>query len=151
MADKIQTYKDLDAWRVAMDQTDRLYDLAILLPDTERYGLRTQIQRAAVSVPSNVAEGQGYGPGGRYAHHVRLSLGSVGELGTLLEVAARRKYVARAVVDGLDAELIRVRQLLHGLLRSIRKEQAKSALWWLPLVVPPAALLLSMFDWLIVR
>jgi four helix bundle protein len=129
-----------------MDLTDRLYDLAILLPDTERYGLRTQIQRAAVSVPSNVAEGQGYGPGRRYAHHVRISLGSVGELGTLLEVAARRQYLRRDAVATADAELVRVRQLLHGLLRAIRRQQAETALGWLPLLIPPATLLYAVFD-----
>jgi hypothetical protein len=75
-----------------------------------------------------VAEGQSYGPGRRYAHHVRISLGSVGELGTLLEVAAR------------------VRQLLHGLLRSIRRQQAGAAFAWLPFLIPPATLLFSVFD-----
>jgi four helix bundle protein len=97
--ERIQSYRDLEAWRIAVDLTDALHDLAGSLPDTERYGLRTQIQRAAVSVPSNIAEGQAYGPGRRYAHHVRISPGSLGELGTLLEVAARRGYLSRKDVD----------------------------------------------------
>ncbi len=146
MGQQIQTYRDLDAWKVAMDLTDRLYDLASLLPDTERYGLRTQIQRAAVSVPSNVAEGQSYGPGRRYAHHVRISLGSIGELGTLLEVAVRRRYLARDIVVRADTDLARVRQLLHGLLRSIRRRQAEAAFAWVPFLIPPATLLFSFFD-----
>ncbi len=144
-AEKIVSFRNLDAWKVAMDLADSLYDLAVLLPDTERYGMRTQIQRAAVSVPSNVAEGQAYGPGLRYAHHVRISLGSIGELSTLLELAVRRRYLNQNDVAAAEQQLVRTRQLLHGLRKSLRRESAQSALAWLALLVPPAGLLFAIF------
>jgi four helix bundle protein len=57
-----------------------VYGVAKQLPATERFELAAQMRRAAVSVPSNVAEGQATGPGGRYRHHVRIALGSWAEL-----------------------------------------------------------------------
>ena len=69
-----------------------IYDLCRLSWD-ERYGLASQMRRAAVSVPSNVAEGHAYGPGLRYRIHVRVALGSLAELATELEIAIRLSYV----------------------------------------------------------
>jgi four helix bundle protein len=142
----IQSYRDLDAWKVGMELADAIYDLAGRLPDTERYGMRTQLQRAAVSVPSNVAEGQSYGPGRRYAHHVRIALGSVGEMSTVLELATRRRYLSGPDVASADRLLARSGQLLHGLRRSIRFQQLGSATVWLTLLVPPAWWLLAILD-----
>jgi four helix bundle protein len=79
-------------------------------------------RRAAVSVPSNVAEGQASGLGRRYLNHVRIALGSLAELETQAEIARRLGFLSASDLSGTENELTRARQLLHGLSRSIRRE-----------------------------
>lgn len=86
---QILSFRDLDAWKAAMNLVLAAYDAAHQLPPTERFELSAQIRRAAVSIPSNVAEGQASGPGARYRHHVRIALGSLAELETQIEIASR--------------------------------------------------------------
>jgi len=111
-----------------MDLVVTTYEICSSLPNFEQFGLRAQMQRAAVSVPSNIAEGHAGGSGRRYRHFVRISLGSVAELDTQLEVALRLKYVDRVKAQELLKELIRTRQLLHGLHRSLCAKLAVQAL-----------------------
>ena len=87
---QIVSFRDLDAWKAAMDLVMAAYDVAHQLPTTERFELAAQIRRAAVSIPSNIAEGQATGPGGRYRHHVRIALGSLAE-GALAINGSRRR------------------------------------------------------------
>lgn len=94
MMSKILSFRDLDAWNASMDLVIITYDLCSRFPGEEKYELARQMRRAATSVPSNVAEGHAYGPGNRYRNHVRIALGSLGELATELEIAVRLKYVA---------------------------------------------------------
>jgi four helix bundle protein len=81
-----------------------------------------QMRRAALSVPSNVAEGHATGARGRYQYHVRISLGSVAELLTCLELALRGGYVDGKTKKQLDDDLTRTSQLLHGVVRSLRRQ-----------------------------
>jgi four helix bundle protein len=104
-----------------MDLVIATYDLCGAFPRDERYGLARQMQRAATSVPSNVAEGHAQGPGLRYRNHVRIALGSLAELATQIEIAIRLKYIAGDAVARIEAQLVRTRQLLHGLHRSLRR------------------------------
>lgn len=83
----IRSFRDLDAWNVAMELAVACYRLARQLPVEERFALSAQIRRAAVSVPSNIAEGHSTGSDGVFGRQVRTSLGSVGELETQLELA----------------------------------------------------------------
>jgi len=119
----IQSYRDLDVWQAAMDLTVLVYEVANRLPGDERYVLSSQIRRAGVSIPSNIAEGHSCGENGRYLHHVRVALGSAGELSTELELAARLKFVAPSDLAAAQQQLVRTRQLLFGLLRSLRKNR----------------------------
>ena len=77
MADEqvIRSFRDLHAWQAAMELTLFSYSLAKRLPLTERFELSAQVRRSAVSVPSNIAEGQSYGADGRYLHHIRIAQG----------------------------------------------------------------------------
>jgi len=96
---EIQSFRDLDAWHAAMDLSVMVYDASTRFPSDERFGLMSQVRRASVSVPSNIAEGQSFGTDGRYMHHVRIALGSIGELSTELEIAVRLKYVRPGCPD----------------------------------------------------
>jgi four helix bundle protein len=115
----IQSFRDLDAWRVGMDLTVSFYKIIDRLPVVERFELASQMRRAAVSVPSNVAEGHAAGGDRRYRNHVRIAIGSLAELSTCLELCGRLGYIAKEVAATADKDLARARQLLHGLHRSI--------------------------------
>jgi four helix bundle protein len=104
-----------------------VYDASRDFPADERFGLMSQVRPASVSVPSNIAEGQSFGSDGRYLHHVRIAIGSIGELSTELELAVRLKYLRAARTGDLERQLVRTRQLLFGLLRSIRRRRIATA------------------------
>jgi four helix bundle protein len=128
---EILSFRDLDAWKAAMSLVVASYQVAKKLPPTERFELAVHMRRAAVSIPSNVAEGQATGPGGRYRYHVRIALGSWAELMTHLELI---KLLTLIPQDGqgfadMGSQLKRTGQLLHGLDRSLKRKQiARSVL-----------------------
>ena len=124
---QILIFRDLDAWKTAMDLVVLVYALCRRLPKTEQFGLVSQMQRASASVPSNIAEGHASGPGGRYRWHLRTALGSIAELDTQLEVARRLAYLTDADTKTAAQQLVRTRQLLHGLNRSLRRREAAKA------------------------
>lgn len=82
-------YRDLKVWQKAMELTIDTYALAKLFPDSERFGLTSQVQRAAVSVPANIAEGHAIGLPKPFLRHLRIALGSLAELETHFQLAAR--------------------------------------------------------------
>src|SRR5262245_5692668 len=121
--EKIASHRDLDAWKVAMDLALESYAVAGRLPFIERFGLAFQIRKSAVSIPSNIAEGQGYGPGARNLHHVQIASGSLAELDTQLEVACRQGYVPFEDLERAKALIDRTGRLLTGLRQWLRRKQ----------------------------
>jgi four helix bundle protein len=121
---RIVNYRDLEAWQSAMELLLVIYAIASRLPPVERFELASQMRRAAVSVPSNVAEGQGYGPSARYLHHVRIALGSLAELDTHLEAIRRLGYLTDRTIAPAFELLHQSGRLLHGLERSLKLQQA---------------------------
>ena len=117
--DSTRAYRDLIVWRKAMELVSTAYGLSGRFPREEQYGLTSQVQRAAVSVPANIAEGQGREAPKAFANHLGIARGSLAELDTLLLVAVRLGYVAETV----SGQIIEVRRLLRGLIRSL---EAKS-------------------------
>ena len=112
-------YRELVAWQRGMDFVEAVYRLTQHFPREELYGLTNQLRRAAVSVPSNIAEGQGRGVGGEFAHHRRISNGSRQEAETQILIAIRLGHVTEveaAEALGLGDE---VGRLLAGLHRSV--------------------------------
>ena len=101
-----------------MDLVVESYRLANLLPKTETYGLASQIQRAAVSVPANIAEGHGREHLGDYLHQLSVANGSLMELETHLLIATRLSYLN---ADDLEAFLLRTAELGRMLAALIRK------------------------------
>jgi len=107
-----------------MDVVEQTYLLTRRFPDYERFGLCSQMQRASVSMPSNVAEGWARDSTKVYINHVDIAVGSHAELETCAEVARRVKYVPQASSDDYMKVLNRAGQLLNGLLRSLRAKKA---------------------------
>ena len=120
----VRNFRDLDAWQVAMSLALSIYEVIDVLPKNERFEMAGQMRRAALSVPSNIAEGHATRLRGRYRHHVRIALGSVAELATCIELGSRLGYWDMPTVDRMNGELTRMTQLLHGVLRSIRLQIA---------------------------
>ena len=116
----IQNFRDLDAWNVAMETAAACYSLAAMVPQTERFGLGSQLRRAAVSIPSNIAEGHASGRDGILARHLGIALGSAAEVDTLLELSGRTGLLQKQDVSGVQTQLGRTRQLTYGLRRRVR-------------------------------
>ncbi|MCA9241270.1 MAG: four helix bundle protein [Planctomycetales bacterium] len=92
-----RNYRELDVWQRSMELVESVYKVSKLLPGEERFGLTSQMQRAAVSIPSNIAEG--YGRGGKdYRRFVLISRGSLMEVETQLELSVRLGFIERDAV-----------------------------------------------------
>lgn len=91
---KIKSFRDLRVWQLAMEIVELVYRLTRSFPRSEVYGLSSQIQRAAVSLPSNIAEGHTREHTKEYLQHLSIAQASLAELETQLEIATRLKYVS---------------------------------------------------------
>lgn len=119
----ILSFRDLEVWRASMNLALEIYKVTTGFPTDERYGLTSQLRRAGVSVPSNIAEGHARKSDGAFLNHVRIALGSLAELGTQLEIATRLAYLDEKRSLALFSEVDRSRQMLHGLRRSLERRR----------------------------
>jgi four helix bundle protein len=119
----ILSYRDLEVWQAAMDLVIEVYKASADFPTEERFGITSQLRRAAVSVPSNIAEGHARRSDGSYLNHVRIALGSLAELATQLEVATRLSYLDERRSSALTGNVDRSRQMLHGLRRALERKR----------------------------
>jgi four helix bundle protein len=112
----VRKYQELIVWQRTMDLTMEVYAVTDHFPHDEVFGLTSQLRRAAVSVPSNIAEGQGRGPGAAFVQHLRYAQGSLQEAETQLIIGQRRRYVPQSRVDqilDLAAEVGRLNRRLQ--------------------------------------
>jgi four helix bundle protein len=116
-----QRFKDLIVWQKAMDLVADIYRITDNFPKREIYSLTDQIRRAAVSVPSNIAEGQAHYNKGEFVHFLRHACGSLAELETQILLAERLEYVRREQLQDLLRQVIEVGKLLNGLINSLKK------------------------------
>ena len=113
-------HKRLDVWVKAMDLAEAVYEAANLMPKRGEYRLTSQMIRAAISVPANIAEGHTRASRKEYAHFVSIARGSNAELETLLLLAARTRLLPKDITDRLIAgsdEISRMLNKLHARLR----------------------------------
>lgn len=115
----MKDFKKLMIWQKGMAIVDHIYDLTPLLPSEEKYGIRSQLTRAAVSVPANIAEGSAKSSEKDYKRILEISLGSAFELETLLIVIQRRQWVEEnlviELVDGVKEEQRMLQSFIKGL------------------------------------
>jgi four helix bundle protein len=121
----IQTYRDLAVWQKSMELVVEVYRLAKILPPEETFGLASQIKRAAVSIPANIAEGYGRLHRKEYLHHLSVARGSLMETETHLQIAVRLNYLERSQVTALWELLQETGRLLNGLIRSLSADMAR--------------------------
>ena len=115
------SYRDLEVWKKSMDVVVRCYETTRSFPASEQYGLTGQIQRAAVSVPANIAEGQARQHRKEFLHHLSIAHGSVAELETHIEIARRIGYVGDGVAHCFFGETEEVGRMINGLRKSLRQ------------------------------
>jgi four helix bundle protein len=118
----IRDYRELEVWQLAMDLSEAVYRLAGGFPKSEEYRLTSQLLRAVVSVPANLAEGNARSTRKDYARFVSIARGSLAETETLLLLARRVGLAAAEEIDPVLSEADRVGRMLNGLHRSLEAE-----------------------------
>jgi four helix bundle protein len=118
-----QKLSRLGDWQRAMDLVEVEYDATKHFPREELYGLTNQLRRAAVSIPSNLAEGQGRDSVKEFLHHLAIAYGSLCETETQVMIAARLKYIEGKEKERLLSLTAMVGRLLNGLSKSLSRPQ----------------------------
>jgi four helix bundle protein len=118
------TYRDLDAWKQGMDLVEACYKTSASFPRSEAYGLTSQLRRASISIPANLAEGHARRTTRAYLNHVSIALGSQAELETCIELAQRLHFLTPAASEPLLDAARSVGRLLYGLYRALERKSA---------------------------
>src|SRR5262245_13672188 len=117
------SYRDLHVWQKAMDFVTDIYALTSSFPNPELYGLTSQLRRAAVSIPSNIAEGQGRSFDREFGKFLSNAMGSVNEVETQLLIAVNLKFAEKNAVDQLLQRASEIGRLLNGLIRTVKTSE----------------------------
>ena len=120
-----RTHQRLAVWQKGMDLVVECYRLTGPLPESERYGLTSQIRRAGVSIPANIAEGNGRGFDAEYARSLTVARGSLRELETHLEIARRLEFIAEERLAFANSLLDEVGRLLTTTIGKVRQRDAR--------------------------
>lgn len=117
----IRSYKDLKVWQAGMRLCTDMYKVTAKLPDTEKFGLISQMRRAAVSVPANIAEGYQRQHDNELRQFLHISLGSLAELETYLHLCGDMDLLSQPSVTSLLAQSDEVGKMLRGLVAKTRE------------------------------
>ena len=117
----IESYRDLRVWQEAMDLAEACYRLTAKFPREEAYGLTSQIRRAVVSIPANIAEGYGRNSRGAYVQFLRIAQGSLKELETHILIAGRLELADPQSSDAALAACDAIGRMLLGLIRQLER------------------------------
>ena len=115
----IKTFKDLLAWQEAMNLVEMVYLQTRTFPKEEMYGLTSQIRRAAISIPANIAEGNGRKNRKEYLHFLSIANGSLTELETHILIAERLSFLQKITSEQVQTQMKHVGRLLSGLRKSL--------------------------------
>lgn len=116
----VANFKDLKVWQASIDLAEQVYKVTKSFPKEETYGLTSQIRRAVVSVPSNIAEGQGRDSTKEFLHFLSISVGSLFEVETQLLIAERLGYTSKSELQTVFTKLEEVARMLRGLQKALR-------------------------------
>jgi four helix bundle protein len=120
----IRSHRDLDVWKDAMRLVEIAYRFTDTLPSREQFGLCQQMRRAAVSIPSNIAEGHSRHTRPAYVNHLRIALGSQAELETQLELTVRLGLASAAAAKECEQQTALVGRRLHALVQSLERSDS---------------------------
>ncbi len=116
---KVKDYKDLKVWQKGIEIVDKIYTITDKFPKEEVYGLSSQMRKASVSIPSNIAEGFVRHHTEEYEHFLYIALGSCAELDTQVIVSNRRKYMTKAELEELTEDINHETRMLVSLINKI--------------------------------
>ena len=117
----VKSYKDLEVWQKAMDMVVMCYQTTRNFPKNEVYGLASQLQRAAVSIPANIAEGRERKYSKEFVQHLSIAYSSLAELETHIQIAQRLNYINSAKTKQLLEKTAEIGRMINGLRKSIEK------------------------------
>jgi four helix bundle protein len=120
---KISHFRDLDVWQRGMDVVEAVYRASARFPKAEAFGLSSQVRRAAVSVPSNIAEGHTRASTKDYLNHISIAQASLAEVETQLEIASRLGYVASEDLDRILGQATILGKQLYALRDALLRRQ----------------------------
>ncbi|CAM3569380.1 four helix bundle protein [Sphingobacterium prati] len=113
-------FQELKVWQKAMDMSVSIYRCTENLPNTEKFGLISQIRRSTISICSNIAEGAGRNTKGEFIQFLGIANGSAYELQTQIELAYRLTFLTKEIKDGLVAEIEEIEKMLYNLMKSLK-------------------------------
>src|SRR4051812_9801422 len=115
-----QSFRDLTVWQRAIALTMEIYKLTSTFPDSERFGLTNQLRRAAVSVPSNIAEGYGRSTKGEYVQFLGHARGSISEVETQLVIARGLEFGSKELLQAAEESCGQVGKMLRTMMKSLQ-------------------------------
>lgn len=119
----MNSFRNLLVWQKAMELTTRVYNSTRTYPSEEKFGLVSQMRRAAVSVPSNIAEGKGRWTDREYTRFLAIARGSLYELVTLVELSEQLEFLEPRDASSLRAACVEVGKMLTGLITTLKKDR----------------------------
>ncbi len=119
--DKSYNYRELRVWKMGIEFTNKIYLLTKNFPKDETFGLSSQLKRAAVSIPSNIAEGSVKRSNKDFARFLQIAYGSIAEIDTQLTIAEYQNFVDKKTATELYNDLASLRKMLNGLRKSLGK------------------------------
>jgi len=119
MSMQVKSYKDLIVWQKSMDLVEMVYEATKIFPREELYGLTNQLRRAAVSVPSNIAEGHARNSTAEYRNFLSMARGSLAEVETQLLIAERLKYIDSEKLTALLSLQIEINKMTNTLINKL--------------------------------
>jgi four helix bundle protein len=123
VTETVRNYKELRVWQGAMELVESVYRLSMAFPPEETYGLKSQIRRAAVSIPSNIAEGQSRASTKEFLNHLSIAQASLAEVETQLEISVRLKYLPAEQVIAAVSEIQKLGKQIHALRNALESRK----------------------------
>jgi len=115
----MHNFKKLDIWTKSIELVTKIYSITNSFPNQERFGLTSQIQRAAVSIPANIAEGSAKSSNKDFARFLEMSIGSSFELETELIIALNLKYIDSVVFTNIETKINEIQKMINGFKQSL--------------------------------
>lgn len=118
----MRPHKNLLAWKESISFVEDIYTLTKQLPDTEKFGLTSQLKRASVSIPTNISEGAARSTKKEFVYFLYISSGSLSEIDTLLTIASNLKYIDINSLENCERKMRTISSLLNGLIKKLKSE-----------------------------
>lgn len=118
----MKNYKDLDVWKKSIDYVTEIYKITNSFPESEKFGLVNQMKRAAVSIPSNIAEGGSRQHTKEFIQYLYIAIGSLNELYTQLVIAFNLKYIDEIIHSSLIEVSDEIGKMISGLIKYLKSK-----------------------------